>query len=224
MRFHSGPLIVLAAGFLLSGCATSGALRRAREEQQAALTQQQAQQQAALNAERAERAASDSAFKEELGMVRGDLRSLRNELQTMKTEFGAKISMLEDGLHFALPVNFEFNDASVRSSDQPALGRFAHVVQQYYPGSKVTVEGFADPAGSAQYNLALSARRAAAVRDYLAAQGLSSNELVPIGYGETRLVAPGASHDQPGAEMNRRVVFVIETKGQRTVALVPEKQ
>jgi hypothetical protein len=47
---------------------------------------------------------------------------------------------------------------------------------------------------------------------------LIANELNAIGYGETRLVTPGASHDQPGAELNRRVVFVIETKPQRSVA------
>jgi outer membrane protein OmpA-like peptidoglycan-associated protein len=35
-----------------------------------------------------------------------------------------------------------------------------------------------------------------------------------VGYGKTRLVVPGAWGDEPGAEQNRRVVFVIETKGE----------
>jgi peptidoglycan-associated lipoprotein len=119
-----------------------------------------------------------------------------------------------------MPVNFAFDDATVRTDDAPVLGRFAKVVQKYYPGSKVTIEGFADPAGSNRYNLVLSQRRATAVREYLVSQGLTGNELSVVGYGKTRLVAPGASRDQPGAEMNRRVTFVIESKPQRSVALV----
>jgi len=41
-----------------------------------------------------------------------------------------------------------------------------------------------------------------------------------VGYGKTRLVTPKAWGDQPGADLNRRAVFVIETKGQTSVALV----
>jgi outer membrane protein OmpA-like peptidoglycan-associated protein len=92
-------------------------------------------------------------------------------------------------------------------------------VQQYYPQSKVTIEGFADPAGSNRYNLNLSQRRAKSVRDYLVAQGLTTDQLSTVGYGESRLVTPRAWGDQPGAEMNRRVVFVIETASQKSVAL-----
>ena len=223
MRFHSGPLFVAAAASLLSGClATQGALRKATEQQQAALAQQQSAQEAALAAERTERAATDSSLRQDLGMVRGDLQALRTELQTLRTDFGAKITAMEDGLHFMMPVNFDYDAAMVRDQDGPALKRFAHIVGQYYPGSKVTIEGFADPAGSAQYNLALSARRAAAVREYLVSQGLTTNELNTVGYGKTRLVTPRASRDQPGAELNRRVVFVIENQGQRSVAMAPE--
>jgi outer membrane protein OmpA-like peptidoglycan-associated protein len=223
MRVLSGSTILSAAAVVLvSGCATTKALRRATEQQQAALTAQQTAQQAALSAERAERAASDSALRQDLGMVRGDLQALRTELQTLRTDFGAKIAAVEAGLQFALPVNFAFNGDQVRDEDHASLNKFAEVVQKYYPGSKVTIEGFADPAGSTRYNLALSRRRAEAVKAYLASQGVTNNELAPIGYGETRLVTPGAWGDKPGAELNRRVVFVIENKGQRAVSLAPE--
>jgi peptidoglycan-associated lipoprotein len=213
MRVHMGSTVVMAAAVaLLSGCATSGALRRATQQQQTALA-----------AERSQRIASDSALRQELqqelGNVRGDVTALRNELQQMRTDLGARITAMEDGLHFAMPVNFAFNDATVRTEDVPTLTRFAGVVQKYYPNSKVTIEGFADPAGTTSYNLALSRRRADAVRDYLVGHGLTAVQLNPVGYGKTRLVTPGASGDQPGAELNRRVVFVIETKGNGTVAM-----
>ena len=213
MRFQSASTIATAVGFtLLTGCATSGALRRATEQNQQALA-----------AERSQRAASDSAVRQELqselGTVRGDIQALRTELQSMRTDFGAKITAMEDGLHFAMPVNFAYNDASVRSADEPTLTRFASVVQKYYPQSKVTIEGFADPKGSTRYNQALSERRATAVRDYLVGHGLQNDQLTTVGYGKTRLVTPKASGDQPGAELNRRVVFVIETTGANAVAL-----
>ena len=64
-----------------------------------------------------------------------------------------------------------------------------------------------------RYNLDLSRRRAEAVKDYLSTQGLS-NELKTVGYGKTRLVVPNAWGSEPGAEQNRRVVFVIETRGE----------
>ena len=42
---------------------------------------------------------------------------------------------------------------------------------------------------------------------------LSPPQLKAVGYGEQRLVAPGASGNEPGAQANRRVVFVVETRG-----------
>lgn len=218
MRHFTGTLLAAAAGTMLTGClATQSQLKHSSDMQ----SQQLAQTNAQLASERAERAASDSALAQQLGMVRGDVAQLRTDLQAMRQEFGAKIAAMEDGLHFAFPVNFGFDDANVRTEDQPALARFSNVVQKYYPGSKVTIEGFADPAGSASYNLTLSKRRAQAVRDYLTSNGLTGNELAVVGYGESRQVAAGASRNMPGAELNRRVVFVIESKGQTSnVAMV----
>jgi peptidoglycan-associated lipoprotein len=213
MRYHGGSMLACAATFtLLTGCATTGALRRAQEEQQAALA-----------SERAQRVDADSALRRELaqqyGEVKGDIVALRNELKAMRTDFNAKIASIENGLQFAMPVNFGFNDAMVRPEDVPVLTRFSQIVSKYYPGSKVTIEGFADPAGSARYNVALSERRAVAVRDYLVTKGLTNNQLNVVGYGKTRLVTPGAWGNTPGAELNRRVVFVIETRPVKSVAL-----
>jgi outer membrane protein OmpA-like peptidoglycan-associated protein len=173
-----------------------------------------------IASERTDRMAADSSqnadvagVKSDLAGVKTDVQGLRNDLQNLRTEFGAKITALESGIQFDFPVNFAFDDASVRDQDHDALDRFAGVVQKYYPGSKITIEGFADPAGTKTYNVGLSQRRADAVRDYLVQKGMSTTELKTVGYGKTRLVVPKAAHDDPGAEQNRRVVFVIETKG-----------
>lgn len=203
MSLQRATVAALAAAAVLAGCVTRGQFRRTI-----------AQQRMALDSERTQRLAADSALGEQLGVVRGDVQALRLELDSLRTQYGARISALEDGVHFDMPVNFAFDDATIRAADEPVLDRFARVVQRYYPGSRITVEGFADPAGTPRYNLALSARRADAVRQYLTAHGVPDDALRTVGYGESRLVAPGAWGDQPGAEENRRVVFVIETRGQ----------
>ena len=99
-------------------------------------------------------------MKSDLAGVKTDVQGLRNDLQNLRTEFGAKITALESGIQFDLPVNFAFDDATVRDQDHAALDRFASVVEKYYPGTKITIEGFADPAGTMKYNLTLSQRRA----------------------------------------------------------------
>jgi peptidoglycan-associated lipoprotein len=162
--------------------------------------------------ERTERIAGDDALRTDLNATKADVASLRSDMEAMRTEFNTKITALEDGIKFDVPVTFAFDDATVKDEDKAALDKFASITQKYYGGSKITVEGFADPSGSQHYNLALSQRRADAVRDYLAGKGIDMSTLKTVGYGKQRLVNPTASHDDPGAEQNRRVTFVIETK------------
>jgi len=159
-----------------------------------------------VGVERDARIASDDTLHTRINALRADLDSLR-------AQFGARIVALEDNLLFALPVTFAYNDASVRPQAQQALRRFAAVAQRYYPNSTITVEGFADPAGSQSYNRQLSLRRAESVRSNLVGMGLRENEIRTIGYGEARQVYPGAEGSEPGAQANRRVVFVIENAG-----------
>jgi outer membrane protein OmpA-like peptidoglycan-associated protein len=185
----------------LSACATRGALRRGLDE------------------ERMARVSADSAQQVELAAQRAELAALRTDLTGLRTEFGAKIAEVADGLKFALPIHFAYDDATVRTADVAALERFASVVQKHFTGAKVTVEGFADPAGSPSYNLALSQRRANAVRDFIGGRGVDASLVNAVGYGETRLVNRGAERDMPGAELNRRVVFVIETPANANVTM-----
>ena len=197
--------LCLVGAVAMTGCATRGQLKRGL-----------AQQQAALESERAARMSADSAYAAQLGAVQTDVASLRTDLQNLRTEFGAKITAMENGVKVTFPVNFAFDDANVRSADQPAIEKFADVAQKHFTGSVITVEGFADPAGTQSYNLELSRRRADSVRSLLLAKCLGAEQIRSVGYGKTRLVVPNASHDEPGAEQNRRVVFVIESKGQDT--------
>jgi outer membrane protein OmpA-like peptidoglycan-associated protein len=189
--------MLVAAPLLLQACATKGFVR-----EQVATARLQTD--SALATERDARIAGDNDNAARIA-------ALRTDLDSMRTQFGAKIAVLEDGIRFAVPVTFAYDDANVSTTDQPILERFARVAQRYYPDSKITVEGFADPAGSDSYNLALSRRRAENVGQTLATLGVPRAQLRTVGYGETRLITPGATKDEPGAQRNRRVVFVIET-------------
>jgi peptidoglycan-associated lipoprotein len=192
---------------LVTGCVSNSKFNRTIAEQNAA-----------LETERTARTSADEALQSDVQSLRTDVQNLRTELQNLRTEFGAKITAMEEGLKFALPVNFAFDDATIRPEDVPALDRFARVVQNYYQGSKITVEGFADPAGTVAYNRALSMRRAQSVLAHLTTAGVNPDLIEAIGYGETRQVVMGAERDDPGAEKNRRVVFVVESRGEPTMA------
>lgn len=194
----------------LSACATKGYVRK---ELSAGLTTERAARTSGDSAISSTMNSELSSVKGEIATLKTDVAALRRDLTALRTEFGAKITAMENGMKFAFPVTFAFDDAAVRDEDRPALDRFVQVVNKYYVGSLVTVEGFADPAGSPAYNKALSQRRAESVSGYLAQAGIAGVSLKSIGYGEARPVVEGAERDMPGAQANRRVVFVVETKG-----------
>ncbi|HMF27329.1 MAG TPA: hypothetical protein VKE42_01070, partial [Candidatus Cybelea sp.] len=73
----------------MSGCATTGALKRAQQQNADALAQASAQQKAALDAEAAQRASTDSALRQQLGLVQGDVQQLKTDLQSMRNDFNA---------------------------------------------------------------------------------------------------------------------------------------
>ena len=150
-------------------------------------------------------------------------QALERELQTMRSEFSASIQRLEGMLAFNVPVHFGFDESMVREQDHAVLSRFASVVKDYYPNAVVTVEGFTDPAGSQAYNLALGRKRAQAVKDYLATQGITSDQLKVVSYGEAsdRQVVPGAAGPGDEGVQNRRVSLVIDYSGTALISNRP---
>lgn len=146
----------------------------------------------------------------------GRMDALEREIGTLREEFDVTIRRLEGAIAFDMPVHFEFDRAEVRPEDRPVLDRFAAVVKEFYPNAVITVEGFTDPAGSAEYNRRLGMRRAEAVKEYLTTVGgLPADRVRTVSYGESpdRLVAPGKAGDAPEAMLNRRVSLVIDYTG-----------
>ncbi|MCH7474813.1 MAG: OmpA family protein, partial [Gemmatimonadetes bacterium] len=107
-----------------------------------------------------------------LGVMSGRVENLDQELQSTRREFNTDIQELQNAVRFNSPVHFDYDSDSIRVGDRELLDRFANIVGTYYPIATVTIEGFTDPAGDAEYNRALGERRANVVKQYLLAQGL----------------------------------------------------
>jgi len=80
---------------------------------------------------------------------------------------------------------------------------------QIYNQYTFTIEGHADERGTREYNIALGARRAQTVRDYLASRGVQAQRMRTISYGKERPVA--VCNDISCWSQNRRAVTVLNT-------------
>lgn len=85
-------------------------------------------------------------------------------------------------------VYFSSDSSDLTPEAQQTLAQQARWLQQY-PQHQVMVEGHADERGTREYNLALGARRAQSVRNFLASQGVSHARMRTISYGKERPVA-----------------------------------
>lgn len=112
-------------------------------------------------------------------------------------------------------INFDYNVASIRSSDQAVLDRKAAIMQAN-PGLRIRISGHADERGSDEYNLALGNRRAAAAQRYLQNKGIDTGRIDVISLGEERPLVQGSSED--AFAQNRRDEFEVTAGGDRLVA------
>lgn len=103
-------------------------------------------------------------------------------------------------------VNFEIDRDRLRPDAKAILDTLVETLKSH-PDMKVEIAGHTDSTGSQAYNLSLSDKRAAAVREYLVAQGIPSDQVSSKGYGEAQPVADNATVD--GRELNRRVEWRI---------------
>jgi peptidoglycan-associated lipoprotein len=79
-------------------------------------------------------------------------------------------------------------------------------IMSQYPDYKLTVQGYCDERGSAEYNLALGEARAKSARDYLVSVGVSSDQLSTVSFGKEKQVCD--EHDEGCWQKNRRVHIV----------------
>lgn len=106
-------------------------------------------------------------------------------------------------------VFFDFDRSELGDAARDVLQRNSDWIKQN-PGVSVEIEGHADNRGTNEYNLALGARRAQAVKDYLVTLGNAPDRLTTISYGEELPVCGVNSEECWGK--NRRAHFVVRTQ------------
>jgi peptidoglycan-associated lipoprotein len=104
-------------------------------------------------------------------------------------------------------VFFETDSSDLTPQARATLDKQVQWLQRYQQYAQFTIEGHADERGTREYNLALGARRAQAVRDYLMSRGIAANRMRTISYGKERPVA--VCNDISCWSQNRRAVTVL---------------
>jgi peptidoglycan-associated lipoprotein len=104
-------------------------------------------------------------------------------------------------------VYFEYDKADIRAADQSVVQGDARFLQQH-ANIHITVEGHCDERGSTEYNLALGANRADAVKNALIQAGVAGDRIKTISYGKEK---PFCTESNESCwQQNRRGHFVYE--------------
>jgi outer membrane protein OmpA-like peptidoglycan-associated protein len=176
------------------------AAREAQMKAEAAAQAAQASfQQAALKAK--EQAARDEAARAQAATaaLRAQLlRQLNDVLQTTDTPRGLVVNMAD--------VLFQTGKYELNNEAQLKLAKLAGIIQAH-PGLNLTIEGYTDTTGTADFNMTLSQQRADAVRQFLVTQGLSADSITSKGLGEADPIADNST--AAGRKLNRRVEIIV---------------
>lgn len=197
--------------------AQQAAQQKAQAEQQAQLEAQQraqaeqakneadaARAEAAAQAQKAQQAAAEAdrlrmQAEQEKNQLREQLLQQFNAvLPTRETPRGLVVNMQD--------VLFDTAKYTLKEPAKLALAKISGIVISH-PGLNLQIEGYTDSTGTAEFNQKLSEQRANAVRDFLMSQGVNTQNMNAVGYGENYPVA--ANDTSAGRQLNRRVELVV---------------
>jgi len=165
---------------------------KAREAEQSKLEAEKARKEAEAKAREAEQSKAD---------VEQLLKDLA-ELQGKQTDRGIVLTMGD--------VLFAFGKADLASGAVRNVDKLAGFLEKH-PERNVLIEGHTDSVGSDEFNLALSQKRADAVKEVLTAKGISPDRMMTKGYGKQFPIA--GNDTESGRQLNRRVEVVILNEG-----------
>lgn len=103
---------------------------------------------------------------------------------------------------------FDHDRDVIKDAAKPELDAFASRVKSLSSVDSISIVGHTDSSGTDAYNQNLSERRAAAVKDYLASQGIDSSVMSTSGMGESQPVADNSTKE--GRAQNRRVEITLK--------------
>ena len=156
---------------------------------------------------------SSSGEGDENGLSESDLAAQR------EGRFGAGTIPTAEGEGLFRDIRFGYDSYSVEDEGRSDLEANARTINAQ-SGMAITLEGHCDERGTVEYNMALGAARAKAVKNALVTLGVPSNRVETISYGEE--IPLDAAHDEAAYAKNRRVHFssgasaaATETKNSR---------
>jgi peptidoglycan-associated lipoprotein len=117
------------------------------------------------------------------------------------------IAVTEERLSQFDDVRFDFDKSEVKEDGRKTCQVVAGYLRKN-PKAMLQIEGHCDERGTAEYNLALGERRAAAVMTYLVSLGASKANLSTVSFGKEKPLDPG--HDEGAWAKNRRAHFVLK--------------
>ena len=122
---------------------------------------------------------------------------------------GAEVERVGEGIKLVLnenAVRFDTSKSTLTAAAKANLDKLIPVFQEYAE-TNITIFGYTDSTGPADFNLKLSGERAASVRNYLISKGLNTGRFTVTGMG---IADPIASNETTsGRAENRRVEFAI---------------
>lgn len=147
---------------------------------------------------------SDQINPTEVARILGAVKPAKTRSLRLLDGPGAAVQQEAVPAALSLPVRFAFGSAELSPSARPQLDSLAEGIKLLPQGQPVYIEGHTDAVGSEEFNLALSQRRANAVKQYLVrVHGIDEYRLREAGFGKRQ---PIAGLDPYAAE-NRRVEF-----------------
>lgn len=107
-------------------------------------------------------------------------------------------------------IEFESNQASLTATGRATLDQLIPILRDASSQAEIEIAGHTDGYGAPAYNLALSRKRAEAVRDYFVKHGLTQR-FVPVGYGSTK--PQSNERTQAALKKNRRIELQVKGNG-----------
>jgi peptidoglycan-associated lipoprotein len=104
-------------------------------------------------------------------------------------------------------IYFDTDAHDVRADAQPILDAQANWLRQY-SSVRIRIEGNADERGTREYNLALGARRANSVRDFLVNRGISADRIQTISFGKEQPIDTGSGEEAWQKNRNAKTAIV----------------
>ena len=173
-------VMILSAMFLTTSCAK----KKVTQTEPVSTTQPEVQE-----------VATDTSAEDAARLLQED-----RLLKEAAAREAARAAFLSENIRFA------FNSYELSNQAQRILDNKADYLRT---NSDVTiiVEGYCDDRGAEPYNMALGKRRAESVKKFLVDQGISTDRLVTVSYGENKPIALG--HDEASWAKNRRTQIVV---------------